>query len=170
MTDKTNDLQDILTKLQNSNTNAMDRKVYATTKKLAEAAEKDIDLNVAINSRITESNVSIQNYRIDIVLQEFAGRQKKFYNIVEATENKIIHQELSLFETAMGIVKKLMVGTFHGVDELEKLDMEYTNSLYEVWTHQSRAKRGINENIAIAKADAAKTKVAEAKRKILKRL
>ena len=170
MTDKTNDLQDILTKLQNSNTNAMDRKVYATTKKLAEAAEKDIDLNVAINSRITKSNVSIQNYRIDIVLQEFAGRQKKFYNIVEATENKIIHQELSLFETAMGIVKKLMVGTFHGVDELEKLDMEYTNSLYEVWTHQSRAKRGINENIAIAKADAEKTKVAEAKRKILKRL
>ena len=148
----------------------MDRKVYATTKKLAEAAEKDIDLNVAINSRITESNVSIQNYRIDIILQEFAGRQKKFYNIVETTENKIIHQELSLFETAMGIVKKLMVGTFHGVDELEKLDMEYTNSLYEVWTHQSRAKRGINENIAIAKADAAKIKVAEAKRKILKRL
>ena len=54
-----------------------------TSRIVAERAEKDIDLKVAINSKVTENSVSVQNYRIDIVLQEFAGKQKKFYRADE---------------------------------------------------------------------------------------
>lgn len=160
---------DILSKLQNANPKMMNEKVEVATTDLMEAAERDVDLKVAMTSKIDESSVTVQNYRIDIVLNEFAGREKRFYNVVETSTNKIIHQELALFETAMGIVKKYMTGK-SGARELEEYDAQYSNALHEVWTHNARAKRGINEDIALAKADAAKIKVAEAKRKIMKRL
>ena len=140
-----------------------------TSRMVAERAEKDIDLKVAINSKVTENSVSVQNYRIDIVLQEFAGKQKKFYNVVDG--NKIIHQELALFETAMGVVKNLMSNKSSKVNELVRHDHDYANSLYEVYAHNSRIKSGkINEDIAVAKLSNAKEKMQHAKNKILQKL
>ena len=119
-----------------------------------------------------ESGLSLcdrQNYRIDIVLQEFAGKQKRFYNVVDG--NKIIYRELGLFETAMGIVKNLMLGKSSRVQELVTHDNSYMDNLYEVYMHNTRIKRGtVNEDVAVAKLSKAKSKVAEAKSKILKRL
>lgn len=166
---ETQEMHNILSKLQKANPRMMNEKVEVAATDLLEAADKDVDLKVAMTSKIDESSVTVQNYRIDIVLNEFAGREKRFYNIVETATNKIIHQELALFETAMGIVKKYMTNK-SGVEELENYDTQYANALHEVWTHNARARRGINEDIAIAKADAAKIRVAEAKRKIMKRL
>ena len=160
MEQSTKQMFDILSKL-----NSVDK----TTRIVAERAEKDIDLKVAINSKVTENSVSVQNYRIDIVLQEFAGKQKKFYNVVDG--NKIIHQELALFETAMGVVKNLMDNKSSKVNELVKYDRDYFNSLYEVYAHNSRIKSGkINEDIAVAKLSNAKEKMKHAKNKILKKL
>ena len=140
-----------------------------TSRIVAERAERDVDLNVAINSRITENSVSVQNYRIDIVLQEFAGKQKKFYNVVEG--NKIIHQELALFETAMGVVKNLMGNKSSKVNDLVRYDHDYANSLYDVYAHNFRIKSGkINEDIAVAKLSNAKEKMQHAKNKILQKL
>jgi hypothetical protein len=166
--DKSN-MYNILAKLKNANPQLMDEKVKNVYNQLTEAADRDVDLQVAMNTEISESSVSVQNYRIDIVLKEFAGHQKRFYNIVENDTDTILYKELALFETAMGIVKKRM--TFRsGSDELAKFDADYENSLYELWTHQNRAKRGINENVSLAKADAAKSKLSDAKVKIIKRL
>ena len=160
MEQSTKQMFDILSKL-----NSVDK----TTRIVAERAEKDIDLKVAINSRVTENSVSVQNYRIDIVLQEFAGKQKKFYNVVDG--NKIVHQELALFETAMGVVKNLMDNKSSKVSELVRYDRDYFNSLYEVYAHNSRIKSGkINEDIAVAKLSNAKEKMQYAKNKILKKL
>jgi hypothetical protein len=160
MEQSTKHMFDILSKL-----NSVDK----TTRIVAERAEKDIDLKVAINSQVTENSVSVQNYRIDIVLQEFAGKQKKFYNVVDG--NKIIHQELALFETAMGVVKNLMSNKSSKVNELVRHDHDYANSLYEVYAHNFRIKSGkINEDIAVAKLSNAKEKMQHAKNKILKKL
>ena len=74
MDEQTKAMHNILSKLQG---------VDKTTKIVAERAERDIDLNVAINQKITENSVSVQNYRIDIVLQKFADKQKRFYNICD---------------------------------------------------------------------------------------
>lgn len=156
----TQQMLNILSKLEN---------VDKTTRIVAERAENDIDLNVALNHRIDENSVSIQNYRVDIVLQPFAGRQKKFYNIVEG--DLILHRELALFETAMGIVKNLMQNKNNKVHDLVRYDEIYTNNLYEVYMHTSRIKKGsINEDIAVAKLDKAKQKMLEAKNKILRKL
>jgi len=159
MDNDTKAMFDILNKLEN---------VDKTTRIIAERAEKDVELNMAINQQFTESSVSVQNYRIDIVLQSFAGRQKKFYNVVEG--NQILYKELALFETAMGLVKKLMTGK-SGSDNLVRYDTDYCNNLYEVYMHNNRIKKGsINEDVALAKLDRAKQKMYEAKNKILKKL
>jgi hypothetical protein len=169
MNTEKNSMYDILHRLQQVSPTSLSKKVEVAQTDLLEAAEHDVDLQVAMTSKIDEKSVTVQNYRIDIILNEFAGREKRFYNIVENSTNKIIHRELALFETAMGIVKKYMTGK-NGIEDLEKYDIDYSNALYEVWTHQTRARRGINEDISIAKADAAKVRIAEAKRKIMKRL
>lgn len=160
MDQNTKKMYDILNKLNSVDT---------TSKIVAERAESDVELKMAITQKVTETSVSVQNYRIDIVLQEFAGKQKRFYNVVDG--DKIIHRELGLFETAMGIVKNLMLGKSSRVQELVTHDNSYMDNLYEVYMHNTRIKRGtVNEDVAVAKLSKAKSKVAEAKLKILKRL
>ena len=156
MNPNTKEMHDILTKLQG---------VDKTTKIVAERAERDIDLNVAINQKISENSVTVQNYRIDIVLQKFAGKQKRFYNICE--DNKIIHKDIALFETAMGIVKNLMLDKHKKVEDLLKEDLNYNNALYEVYMYKTKAKKSINEDVMLAKMSAAQNRLHSAKGKIL---
>ena len=156
MNPNTKEMHDILAKLQG---------VDKTTKIVAERAERDIDLNVAINQKISENSVTVQNYRIDIVLQKFAGKQKRFYNICE--DNKIIHKDIALFETAMGIVKNLMLDKHKKVEDLLKEDLNYNNALYEVYMYKTKAKKSLNEDVMLAKMSAAQNRLHSAKGKIL---
>ena len=159
MDPETKQMHDILTKLKG---------VDKTTKIVAERAERDIDLNVAINQKITENSVSVQNYRIDIVLQKFANKQKRFYNICEGKQ--ILHKDIALFETAMGIVKNLMLNKHKKVDDLLKEDLNYNNALYEVYMYKTKAKKSINEDVMLAKMSAAQNRLHSAKSKILEKL
>ena len=159
MDQETKAMHDILSKLKG---------VDNTTKIVAERAERDIDLNVAINQKITKDSVSVQNYRIDIVLQKFGDKQKRFYNICE--DDKIMHKDIALFETAMGIVKNLMQNKHKKVDDLLKADLDYNNALYEVYMYKTKAKKAINEDIMIAKMSAAQNRLHSAKQQILQKL
>ena len=157
MNQDTKEMFNILSKLD---------KVDKTTRIVAENAQKDVELKMAITQKINENSVSVQNYRVDIILQPFAGRQKKFYNVVEG--DRILYRELALFETAMGIIKSLMTGKTSKVQELASYDEIYANNLYEVYMHNSRIKKGtINEDVAVAKSDRAKQKMYEAKNLLL---
>ena len=156
MDSNTKEMHKILSKL-----NSVDK----TTRMVAERAERDIDLNVAINQKITENSVSVQNYRIDIVLQKFGDKQKRFYNICE--DNKIVHKDIALFETAMGIVKNLMLNRNKKVQDLLKEDLNYNNALYEVYMYKTKARKSINEDVMLAKMSAAQNRLHSAKAKIL---
>ena len=156
---ETKAMHDILSKL-----NSVDK----TTKIVAERAERDIDLNVAINQKITENSVSVQNYRIDIVLQKFGGKQKRFYNICEGKQ--ILHKDIALFETAMGIVKNLMLNKDSKVNDLVKADLEYNNALYEVYMYKMKARKSINEDVMLAKMSAAQNRLHTAKQNIFRKL
>ena len=159
MDEQTKAMHNILSKLQG---------VDKTTKIVAERAEQDVDLNIAINQKITENSVSVQNYRIDIVLQKFADKQKRFYNICE--DDKIIHKDIALFETAMGIVKNLMLNKHKKVDDLLKADLDYNNALYEVYMYKTKAKRAINEDVMLAKMSQSQVRLQNAKQQILQKL
>jgi hypothetical protein len=165
----TSDMKAILEKLY-AISPKLEQNFQDASEMLAEDAMNDIDLAVAINQTVTESSVRVHNYKIDIIPLNFAGRTKNFYNIIDLIDNTVMHKELALFETAMGIVKKYMVNTISGVKELEQLDVEYCNALYEVYMHKHKAKTAINEDISLAKVDNANRRLYEAKSKILKRL
>ena len=159
MDEQTKAMHDILSKLQG---------VDKTTKIVAERAEQDVDLNIAINQKITENSVSVQNYRIDIVLQKFADKQKRFYNICE--DDKILHKDIALFETAMGIVKNLMLNKNKKVEDLLKADLDYNNALYEVYMYKTKARKSINEDVMLAKMSQAQVRLQNAKQQILQKL
>ena len=152
-------MHDILSKLQGVN---------KTTKIVAERAENDIDLQMALTQKITDTSVSVQNYKIDIILENFAGKQKRFYNICE--KDKILHRDIALFETAMGIVKNLILNKHNKVDALLSADLEYNNALYEVYMYKTKARNSINEDVMLAKMSAAQNRLQDAKRKILQKL
>ena len=159
MNSDTQNMLDILKKLQSVDT---------TTKVVAERAERDIDLNLAINQKVTENSISVSKYRIDIVPRSFGHKKKRFYDIYE--NNKLLHKDIALFETAMGVVKNLMLNKNQKVEDLIKLDMDYNNSLYEVYMYKSKAKNAINEDIMIAKMSQAQSKLYSAKQNILQKL
>ena len=159
MDKNTKAMHDILNKLQGVN---------KTTKIVAERAETDIDLQMALTQKITDTSVSVQDYKIDIVLEKFAGKQKRFYNICE--KDKILYRDIALFETAMGIVKNLMQNKHNKVEALLNADLEYNNALYEVYMYKTKIKKSINENVMLAKMSAAQNRLQEAKRKILQKL
>ena len=76
----------------------IEQEVNLTSDKLLEASKNDVDLRFAMTQHITESSVAVSNYRIDIVIIEFAGQAKRFYNIVDISTNNILHDGLALWE------------------------------------------------------------------------
>lgn len=153
------EIVDIINKL-----NAID----STAKRVAEKAEHDIELQMALTQKVTENSISVGDYTIDIAKVNFAGTRKQFYTVLECGE--VIEKDLGLFESALGIVKSLMLGKYNRVNSISTLDTEYTNSLYEVYMHKNRARKGINEDVALAKLSRAQEKLDDAKSKIMKRL
>ena len=139
-----------------------------TSKQLNERANTDVDLRVAMTQKTQENSVSVQQYRIDVIQEDFADKKKNFYNIYE--HNELLYKDIALFESAMGIVKNLMRGRSQSVKDIEKADLDYNNALYEVYMFKSKSKRPNNQDVMLAKLDHAQSKLSEAKSKILKRL
>ena len=146
----------------------IDKQLRETVDELATVALKDVELAIAMSQSVTENSIEVHTYRIDIVEHSFAGRTKKFYNIVDTEINEIIHEELALFETALALVKSHIKGLSSVITELEKHDMDYRNALYEVYMYKN--KPTMITDIALAKIDNAKRKVFESKQKIIKKL
>ena len=139
-----------------------------TSKQLNERAKSNIDLRVAMTQQTQENSVNVQQYKIEVVQQQFADKRKNFYNIYE--HNELIHKDIALFESAIGIVKNLLGNTPQKANDIEKADMQYNNALYEVYMFKSKAKVKINEDVMLAKMSNAKRKMAEAKSKIMQKL
>ena len=113
--------------------------VDKTSTELNERAEHNVDLRVAMTQKVDKNSVSVQQFKIDVVTHEFAGRNKNFYNIYE--HGKLIYEDVALFESAMGIVKNLMIGKTEKVNSINKADIAYNNALYEVNKIKSKAKK-----------------------------
>jgi|TARA_B100001094_G_scaffold238562_1_gene233979 hypothetical protein len=139
-----------------------------TSKQLNERAESNVDLRVAMTQQTQKNSVSVQQYKIEVVQEKFGDKRKNFYNIYEHDE--LIHKDIALFESAMGIVKNLLSNKIQKANDIEKADMQYNNALYEVYMFKSRAKVKSNEDVMLAKMSNAKQKMAEAKSKIMQKL
>ena len=139
-----------------------------TSKQLNERADTDVDLRVAMTQKTQDNSISVQQYRIDVIQENFADKKKNFYNIYE--HNKLLYKDIALFETAMGIVKNMMLNKNQKVQDLLKADLDYNNALYEVYMFKSKVKKAINEDVMLAKMSQAQNKLHGAKAKILQKL
>ena len=143
----------------------LDEATTQVTKEIVKESENDIELS-AIDKK--GDTVRVNNYEITMEKTTIVpGIKKTFYNIKEGDE--IIHKELALFETAMGIVKGLLFDNYSKVDRLLELDNRYASSLQEAATYKMKCKTIVESSkhdIAMAKQGAAVYKMKEIKKQI----
>lgn len=143
----------------------LDEATTQVTKEIVKESEHDIELS-AIDKK--GDTVTVNNYEITMEKTTIVpGIRKTFYNIKEGDE--IIHKELALFETAMGIVKGLLFDNDSKVNRLLELDNRYASSLQEAATYKMKCKTIVESSkhdIAMAKQGAAVCKMKEIKKQI----
>jgi len=143
----------------------LDEATTQVTKDIVKESENDIELS-AIDKK--GDTVRVNNYEITMEKTTIVpGIKKTFYNIKEG--NKVIHSELALFETAMGIVKGLLFDNDSKVNRLLELDNRYASSLQEAATYKMKCKTIVESSkhdIAMAKQGAAVYKMKEIKKQI----
>lgn len=143
----------------------LDEATTQVTKEIVKESENDIELS-AIDKK--GDTVRVNNFEITMEKTTIVpGIRKTFYNIKEGDE--IIHNELALFETAMGIVKGLLFDNDSKVNRLLELDNRYASSLQEAATYKMKCKtivESYKHDIAMAKQGAAVSKMKEIKKQI----
>lgn len=143
----------------------LDEATTKVTKEIVKESENDIELS-AINKK--GDTVSVNNYEITMEKTTIVpGIRKTFYNIKDG--NEVIHKELALFETAMGIVKGLLFDNNSKVERLLELDNRYASTLQEAATYKMKCKtivESYKHDIAMAKQGAAVSKMKEIKKQI----
>lgn len=146
--------------------------VEATSKKIVTESKTNDELRVAMATTREQDTVRVCNY--EIVTEKFNvnGFKKNYYTVTEG--NEVLYKQLSLFESAMSIVKRLMLNKRTiDCDKIAKLDESYDNHLQEAYGYKYRMKR-INESVKRdvyeAKYTNALGKMKNAKEKIVKTL
>ena len=143
----------------------LDEATTKVTKNIIKESRDDIEL-AAMNKK--GNSVKVENFEIVLEkAQVVPGIKKTFYNIKEG--NKTIYEQLSLFETAMGVVKGLLFENESKVQRLLDLDNRYVSALQEAATYKVKC-RTLNEqnkiDIAMAKQGAAVSKMKDIKNQI----
>jgi len=161
-------MHDVLARLQEATG------VFSET--IVSESKKNPDLGVAINTQRTDNGVSVSRYDIRTEkkpMQE--GIKKTFYYIVDNRTGEMVHEDLGLFETAMGVVKHMLfTEDERKVKRILDLDQEYVGAMMEIYSHKQRLARldesEVQYDVITAKYSNAKTKLGAAKLKLLKAL
>ena len=96
----------------------------ATTKVAEEAVEEAYDDPMMAVATKKGNSVKIAEYEITMDKQQVVpGIKKTFYTIKE--DGEVLHEQIALFETAMGVVKGLMHGKTGNIKQLLDLDIRY---------------------------------------------
>lgn len=143
----------------------LDEATTQVTKEIVKESENDIELSALDKKGDT---ITVNDYQITMEKTTIVpGIRKTFYNIKEG--NEIIHKELALFETAMGIIKGLLFDNDSKVNRLLELDNRYASTLQEAATYKMKCKtivESYKHDIAMAKQGAAVSKMKEIKKQI----
>jgi hypothetical protein len=164
--DEVGEMYDVLKKLQEATGQSANTIVSET--------KTNPELGMAVNSTRTESGVTVSRYDIKTekkTVQE--GLSKTFYYIVDNRSEKILHDDIGLFESAMGVVKHLLyTDTPRKVDRILELDQEYVGAMMETYGYKQRLKRldesTVQHDVVAAKYSNCRTKMSTAKMKLLK--
>ena len=166
--DEVGAMHDVLAKLQEA--------TNGTAYGVVNESKKDPNLAVAMNTTRTEAGVSVSRYDIRSekkTVQE--GLVKTFYSVVDNRTGKVVHDDLGLFESAMGIVKhKLYTQNDNKLQRVVELDQEYVGAMMETYRYKRRLKQldesSVQHDVTSAKYSNSRNKLSAAKMKLLKAL
>lgn len=166
--DEVGAMHDVLAKLQEATNGA----AYSVVTE----SENNPDLATAVNTTRTETGVSVSRYDIRTekkTVQE--GLNKTFYSVIDNKTGKPVYENLGLFESAMGVVKHMLyTRDKNKLQRVLDLDQEYVGTMMETYGYKSRLKRldesSVQYDVTSAKYSNSKTKLGQAKMKLLKAL
>lgn len=146
-----------------------------TAANLVEASDTNSELKLAMNTSRSQSGVSVDNFEIIVEKQKIANMTKNFYNIRDNATSEVLYSDLALFESAMSIVKRLMLGKqTQDVGRIVEIDQQYAAGLLESYDYKSKLKSTTLTETKIdvytTKQSLATEKMRIAKLKILKTL
>lgn len=145
-----------------------------STRKLVAESKTNNTIALALRTHKTENGVRVSRYEIVTEKQNIGGIFKNRYSITDITTGRLLYQDLSLFESAMSIVKKLMNNPNNvECDYIAKLDTEYDNLVVESYAYKQRLNHvndTVRRDVYEAKYSNALRRLKEAKHRILKTL
>lgn len=171
-----------ISRITNPDTRAMANileKLETSTRKtaanLVEASDTNSELKLAMNTSRSQSGVSVDNFEIIVEKQKIANMTKNFYSIRDNATSEVLYSDLALFESAMSIVKRLMLGKqTQDVGRIVEIDQQYAAGLLESYDYKSKLKSTTLTETKIdvytTKQSLATEKMRIAKLKILKTL
>lgn len=146
-----------------------------TAANLVEASDTNSELKLAMNTSRSQSGVSVDNFEIIVEKQKIANMTKNFYSIRDNATSEVLYSNLALFESAMSITKRLMLGKqTQDVGRIVEIDQQYAAGLLESYDYKSKLKSTTLTETKIdvytTKQSLATEKMRIAKLKILKTL
>lgn len=141
-------------------------KLNAATRGAAETivveSQNNTELDIAWKTMKTSDGVSVAQYTIQTEKRSIGqGLTKTFYHVYDNDIKDRIYQDISLFETAMGVVKHILYTQKENrIQRLLDLDQEYMRTVVEMHTHKQRLKT-LNESST--KYDVTKAKYSNAR-------
>jgi len=151
-----------------------DRTTTKSAESLVEKSKTDADLAMAIATTRTKNGVQIGNFLVETKLFDISGLKKNYYNIIDTELNEVLYKEIAMFESVMGIVKRLLTSnSTQKTDAIAKLDEEYDRNLLEAYGYKHRLKNtkdAMKRDVYEAKYSNAMAKVKTTKHRILKTL
>lgn len=159
-------MEDILRKFEQATTES--------TKRIVTESASNPDVMVALNTTKSQTGIRVASYEIIPEKVEMSGLKKNYYKIVDTAYDEVLYKDISLFETAMSITKRLMLGKkLNDIETIIRLDQSYDANLLESYSYKYKMKR-INESVKRdvyeAKYTNALGKVKSIKERILKTL
>lgn len=139
-------------------------------------SQADPELATAVNTERTEHGVSVSRYDIRTEKKTVSeGLKKTFYYIVDNKTGRLVHEDLGLFESAMGIVKHMLYTKKENkIDRIIELDQQYVGYVVETYGYKNKLQRldesEVQFDVTSAKYSNSKSRMQQAKMLLLKAL
>ncbi len=126
-------MADLLRRLENATTNG--------AKQMIAESDNCKETFLALNTHRTQTGVRMGDY--DIVVEKFDldGLKKNYYTIVDTQYNEVLYNELSLFESAMSITKRLVFNRrTNECNNIQSMDSNYDSYVREAYNYKQKLK------------------------------
>tara|TARA_B100001248_G_scaffold255383_1_gene235031 strand:- start:10179 stop:10679 length:501 start_codon:yes stop_codon:yes gene_type:complete len=146
MNEDTKQMKAILERLQSATTNA-------TKQVITEVQDGNVEVATGLK---TGDTIRVADVKVELYKEKIVGLYEKTFYRIKNEDNEVLYEDISLFETAMTIVKDL-VGESKSKINVERIldyDKRYADYMYEAATHKSRMKQYGEDNHKYDIADA----------------